>query len=165
MTPCCQPVFLPETLKDWIELAVAVIGVLTALLSVWKYFRNSKEARVKWLSEVYQRFYGNPTMRLVRMRLDSEGGAFVRAFMEEDNIALRGQADDYLNFFEFVSYLYAQKQLGREEIMTMFREPLRDIAKHPEITQRLSGWGFEKLVGMLEGLGLASNLPRRSPDE
>ena len=64
--PLYHPAFWPETLKDWVELIVAVIGIVTAVVSAFTYYRNSKEARAKWLSEMYHRYYGNPDMRIVR---------------------------------------------------------------------------------------------------
>jgi hypothetical protein len=153
--PPYHPAFWPDTLKDRVELVLGVVGITTAVISAFTYRRNSKEARAKWLSEMYHRYNGNPDMRLVRMGLNRDGAAFAKAFQLNDEA--RGRADDYLSFFELVGYLYHEKLLNRGDIR-MFNEPLKDVAKRPEITRQLVAWGFKQLAYPLKELGLTKNL-------
>ena len=146
----------PANVKDWAELTAYVVGILAVLFSVCQYFRNSKQERMRWLFELYQRFYADPELRKMRVRIDWGKTDFALNEVEQ-NAELQGELDDYLNFFEFLAYLKERKVLEDDEIRTMFDYALKKIAEDNGVRQYIGrpDYGYEKLPGLLKELGYA----------
>jgi hypothetical protein len=56
--------------KDWLQALTYLAAIVAAILSIWQYRRNSTRERTRWLFELYQRYYGQPVLRAMRIRLD-----------------------------------------------------------------------------------------------
>lgn len=138
-------------IKDWIEMAAYGVAILAALGSFLQYHRNSIRERTRWLFELYQRLYEQKTLRTMRIRLDSHDTKFVS---EEKDLDLLGDLDDFLNFFEFIAYLWKKGELQLEEVRALFAYPLRTIAEDEAVMIYVSKYGYDDDLGaLLEELG------------
>ncbi len=71
-------------------------GAVVALWSLRQYFRNSKRERIRWLFDLYHRFYEDAALKQMRMRIDWGDTSFATG---EENRQLLQELDDYLTFF------------------------------------------------------------------
>ena len=121
-------------------------------MSARTYWRNSAQERAKWLFELYQRFYDSDSHTEIRRMIEAGGTRFAE---EEKDERLLQRLDDYLNFFEFISFLLKSGRLKKKEAMAMFDYPLRKIARDNSICRYLSRpeYGYEGLNKLLKDLG------------
>ncbi|MFQ5778595.1 MAG: hypothetical protein ACE5IP_11380 [Terriglobia bacterium] len=140
--------------KEWLEVLFYLVGIAAAVVSVYQYWRNSRQERARWLFELYKRFYDGAALSDMRVRIDWGKTEFIPEEKEEDQGLFR-QLDDFLNFFEFIAYLEERKELGRSEIEKMFDYPLQIVAKDENIAQyiRRPEYGYEGLRELLNKLG------------
>lgn len=136
-------------LLAWTEFVFYVVGIGAAVLSVWQYRQNSKQERIRWMFEMHRRFYADAGLCAMRMKID-EGDT---RFVQEEDANLLGQLDNYLNFFEFLAYLWSQKQLSKAEILAMFELPLTDLSANSSVLEYIWKWGYEWLGELLKELG------------
>jgi len=127
-------------------------GTFAALASARAYWRNSAQERAKWLFELYQRFYDSDSHGDIRRRIETGNTRFAH---EEQDEQLLQKLDDYLNFFEFISFLLRSRRLKKKEAMAMFDYPLRKMANDKPIRRYLSRpeYGYEGLNELLKDLG------------
>ncbi len=105
-----------------------------------------KLERAKWSLGLYEKFYEQPLLKDIREILDSESDS-----EEVVSLVLRCPADftDYLNFFEFVSFLEKNKQLKRAEIDALFNYYLKCLNRHPRVIKFIEDNGYENLESFL----------------
>jgi hypothetical protein len=137
---------LRTEIKEFLEIAAYVIAMLAAVGSAWQYRRNSLRERARWLFELYQRLYEQRTLRAMRIRLDSHDTKFVS---EESDLGLLADLDDFLNFFEFIAYLWKKRELQLEEVRALFAYPLRTIAEDEAVMAYVSKYGYDDDLGAL----------------
>jgi hypothetical protein len=139
--------WLPSV-KDSTQIGAYVAGAVAALFSMWQYSRNSKRERAHWIYELYRRFWDQPTLRKMRERIDAEDIGFLE--MEENDVP--ADFDDYLNFFEFIGFLWKSGELKSTEIAVMFDYSLRQIGENAPIRKYLTRYGYEQLNALLDEL-------------
>lgn len=142
----------PQDMKEWVEVVAYVAAIAASGAAWWQYRRNSVRERMRWLFEMYDRFYGSEKFQDMFVRIDRGETRFV----EQDDRDLMQKLDEYLNFFEFVGILCKRQELGQQEIQEMFDYPLRKVAQEPAILRYLRGNGYEQLDALLKDLGYAS---------
>jgi hypothetical protein len=137
--------------RDIVQIAFYLTAIAAAAYSARTYYRNSAQERAQWLFEMYQRFYDAPGYRDIRMRIERGQTQFAQ---EEKDEELLQRLDDYLNFFEFISFLVKEKRLHRQEAMAMFDYPLRQLARDNSISRYLTRpeYGYEGLNELLKNL-------------
>lgn|SRR5690242_1810385 len=140
-----------HTVTTCLEAAFYLVGIITAGASAWKYWRNSKTHRMRWLFDLYQSFYNNPEMRKMRLRLDQGQMEFLRSHHQPE---LEAEFDDFLNFFEMVSYLKERGELKIDEIQAMFDYVLSKIQQDKAVRDYIADAenGYEKLPRLLREL-------------
>lgn len=143
------------SVPTWLHYVQAVSYLaagLSALIAVFTYRRNSRQERAVWLFELYQRFYDSPSHAHMRRLVESGKTKFAET---EDDEELLQKLDDYLNFFEFITFLVHQGRLKRKEALAMFDYPLRLIAKDKALMRYLSRpeYGYEGLTEFVKELG------------
>ena len=129
--------------------AISAVGtVLAAGFAAFVYHRNSTFERAKWASSLYEKFYEGTNLKQVRDKLD--------CLMDSDHvneIVIREEANftDYLNFFEFIAFLNASKQLKNSEIEVLFGYYLDCLNRHDRIKQYIANPenGYEGLAQLL----------------
>ena len=69
--------------------------------------------------------------------------------------ALLRKLDDYLNFFEFIAYLWKRKELTGQEVRAVFDYSLGTIAGDAAVLEyiRQNQWGYEGLRELLDRMG------------
>ena len=126
----------------------AVGTVLAAGFAAFVYYRNSAFDRAKWASSLYEKFYEATTLKQLRDRLDcSRDSDFVNEIVIREEAAFT----DYLNFFEFIAFLKASKQLKDSEIEVLFGYYLDCLNRHDRVKQYISNPenGYEGLAKLL----------------
>jgi hypothetical protein len=146
----------PETIKDWMETAFYIIGIGAAFASFLQYRQNSVRERAKWLFELYQRFYEQSKLRNMRITLDEHDTQFVQAESDRESLA---DLDEFLNFFEFLAFLWKSGEIKEQEVHAMFDYPLATIGTDRRVMDYLVKYGYEKLAEMLEKMGYANKKP------
>lgn len=139
-------------LKEWLAIGTYLAAIVAAMASWFQYHRNSRRERTRWLFDLYQRFYENPGLKNMRVRIDWGDTAFVS---EEKDQQLMQELDDYLNFFEFIAYLLKRGELRRDEVLAMFDYPLHRIAADNSVSQHVGRpeYGYEGLRDLLKQFG------------
>jgi hypothetical protein len=138
----------PSLLKDAAQIGAYLAGILAALFSVWQYRRNSRRERTRWIYDLYRRFWEQPSLRKMRERIDWGD----TAFLEEEDKDVLSDFDDYLNFFEFIGYLWKSGELELTEISVMFDYSLRQLGQNKIIRSYLTKYGYEQLNALLNEL-------------
>jgi hypothetical protein len=55
------------SLKDWVQTCSYLVGAIVALWSLRQYFRNSARERIRWLFDLYHRFYEDASLKQMRI--------------------------------------------------------------------------------------------------
>ena len=118
--------------------ALALIGLVTALVALRTYRRQGREKRGRWLTDLQQRFVSEPAFRLIRGQLyigsTSALADAIRDYYPPDgdpdapkvDVAsgthreLLVALDDYLEFFALIERLIQQRELREDDAHTMF---------------------------------------------
>jgi hypothetical protein len=136
---------------EWKQI-VEVIGGLAALgtgfWAVWTYHQSAKLERSRWMKELYEKFYEHDELKKTRDLLDGGDSDEISRFVHDEPPAFT----DYLNFFEFLGYLYESGQIKLEEIRGMFDYYLKNLREHPAVLNYINApaKGFEKLRALLK---------------
>jgi DNA-binding transcriptional regulator YiaG len=102
--------------------AIGLAGTLFAgFWAVVTYRQSLKLQRARWVKELYEKFYEHSELKKVRNLLDSNDIQQIRSMVEKEDPAFT----DYLNFFEFLGYLWESKQVSEQEIL--HRQPCKGI--------------------------------------
>ena len=147
------------TITDWKDFFTIIGVIITAIGVIWAvyvYRRNSKLERVKWIANLYEKFYEKDDLKVIREILDcqvSEDGQS----KQEKKVALIVEEEtkdftDYLNFFELIAFLKKNKQLTIEQISDLFGYYLECFERHKIVREYLVPHGYELLDEMLEDL-------------
>ena len=144
--------FLPQTLVSWLQAGLYIVGIISAGTSAWKYWQNSKQRRVRWLYDLYQRFYDNEEFQKMSAKIEAGNTSFI----DNDDMETLVILDQYLNFFEFVGVFWHKKGLQLDEIKDMFDYTLRQIAKNDTVLEYIREFGYEQLDALLKKLGYTS---------
>ncbi len=137
------------TLRDCLQAVVYATAILAAIGSLWQYRRNSRRERTRWLFDLYQRFWEQKTLRGMRIRVDVGDTGFVK---EDKDLDLLGELDDYLNFFEFIAFLWKRRELKLEEVRALFEYPLQTIARDEAVLGYVRRYSYDELAGLLTEL-------------
>lgn len=136
-----------EILKALGEI-IGLIGTLVAgFWAVLIYRQNLKLERAKWVKELYEKFYEHVELKKIRDLLDSNDHSQVRSVVANEDSAFT----DYLNFFEFLGYLFESKQIETKEILGLFDYYLRNLKQNKPVADYIADpkKGFERLQALL----------------
>jgi hypothetical protein len=143
------------TVKERVEIIYLIAGtisavgtVIAAVFAAFVYQRNSTVERARWASSLYEKFYEGTTLKQIRDRLDcSKDSDSVNEIVIREEPAFT----DYLNFFEFISYLKTSKQLKDSEIDVLFGYYLDCLNRHDRVKRYISNPvnGYEGLAKLL----------------
>jgi hypothetical protein len=135
-------------LKPIAEAFVLFTAPFAAVWTVWTYHHSVKLERAKWIKDVYEKFYEQNEMKKVRNLLDGADLQQVHSMVTKEDPAFT----DYLNFFEFLGYLWESHQISSAEILGLFDYYLRNLRKDEKIASYIAdpAKGFEKLQKLLK---------------
>lgn len=129
-----------------------LVTILAAVYSVIQYKENSDHEKVKWLFELYRRFYDSEEFQDMFDRIDYDETAFIT---QQDRKSIP-KLDQYLNFFQFVAILHKRREIGELEIKDMFSYPLEKIASNARVRPYLRENGYKVLDVLLNELGYSN---------
>jgi len=138
-----------EALQEFGKIVSYLGPTVAALWAVLVYRRNARRERARWAEALFSRFYVAPDYKKVRDLLDCDADdPRVVQLVKNDS----ADWTDYLNFFEFVQYLQASKQLSEEDVHALFGYYVGCLKKHPVIVTyiRDKGKSFEYLRKQLD---------------
>jgi hypothetical protein len=121
------------------------------LIAAFVQYRSSKKLeRAKWMVQLYEKFYEEPRFKRMRAILDCAGqdSAEVNQIVDEEEL----EFTDYLNFFEFVSYLTRRGELDDEDVEALFGYYMDCLNNQHRVKQYIhdASKGFEQLSKRLE---------------
>jgi hypothetical protein len=137
-----------QVASNWVTVSAGLVGIVSAILALRTYTTNSKRERAKLAVQLFEKFYEGERYKKVREALDcltDEPG--VKELVKREP----SEFTDYLNFFEFVAHLAAEKQLSRSDVLTLFDYYLRCMKRHRCVMNYLNERekGFEQLNELL----------------
>jgi gamma-glutamylcyclotransferase (GGCT)/AIG2-like uncharacterized protein YtfP len=153
--------------KGWGELLSGIGTIIlssTAVFAFFSYWREIKRERLKWLQQLYEKFYNQKRYKPVRQRIDFDDLDDLllllhktRDLAKPPSLEDRNKIDeftDYLNFFEWIAFLKSDKQLSFKNLDVMFNyyltRTLEIDAKHSgKLVKYLIENGYEKFVELL----------------
>ncbi len=104
------------------------------------------------MQPLFQKFYESDRYKEVRRWIDSQEienkTTSDDTSISEDEEKLR----DFLNFFEFMANLEAEKQISTKDVSNLFNYYLRKIKSSPVCMAWIGKYGFEKLNSPLHKL-------------
>jgi hypothetical protein len=116
-----------DVVVKWAQIIYYLVGATAAFAAMWVYRSNSRRERVRWAESLYSRFFEKPDLKSVRDLLDSTpNNPKVVDLVTEDSSAWT----DYLNFFEFVAYLQASRQLSDKDVWALLGYYFECLKKH-----------------------------------
>jgi hypothetical protein len=136
---------------NWTPAVQAIsygIAALSALLSMINYWRNARLERLKWISTLYTKFFEQQILKTMREALDCSPDAETVANLIKKEPP---ELTDYLNFFEFVTYLAKSKHISKDDMRAMFEYFLGCLKQHPCLRIYIKQKGYEHLDAFLEG--------------
>jgi len=141
-------------LQEWVRTVGAIAGAGTALyvavLSIKGYRANKKLERGKWAQKLYESFYEKDIYKEIRRALDHDPSdqATVRLVLAPDRI---DDFYDYLNFFEFVAFLWSSGHLTDMEVKALFGYYL-GLLRNPILLAEIENpnWSYEYLAKLLK---------------
>ncbi len=130
------------------ELVTLVAGLIAAWIAVVTYRQNVKLERGKWLKELYEKFYERDDLKRVRDLLDGNDQQAKEKLLKEES----PDFTDYLNFFEFVAYLWKTRQITLKEALGIFDYYLRSLKQNNGVAEYIENPanGFEQLRELLK---------------
>jgi hypothetical protein len=134
--------------KDSFETIYYVAASIAALGALFVYLRNSKFERAKWASQLYESFYQKDNLKDIRDKLDCAADSDeVKQLVAQEDF----QFTDYLNFFEFIAFLKATKQLGDSEVEDLFGYYLNCLNRHTDVRKYILDLknGYEGLAKLI----------------
>jgi len=132
-----------DEFKYWTDIFRDLAVGLAALVAVFTYRRSVRMERAKWIKDLYEKFYERTDLKVVRDLLDAQDPQSVQRLVQEESSAFT----DYLNFFEFLGYLRASKQITKRELLQLFEYYLRRIEENPPVLAYINdpSKGYEHL--------------------
>jgi hypothetical protein len=116
-----------DAVAKWAQIVYYIVGAVAAFVAMLVYRSNSRRERVRWAESLYSRFFVEPDLKSVRDVLDAyPNDSKVVDLVTEDSSAWT----DYLNFFEFVAYLQASKQLSDKDVWALLGYYFECLKKH-----------------------------------
>jgi hypothetical protein len=119
-----------------------------AFWALFVYRNNARRERARWAESLYSRFFVEPDLKRVRDLLDCDpDDPNVEELVRNDG----ADWTDYLNFFEFVQYLQASRQLSDEDVQALFGYYIGCLKRHRATMAYISdrGKGFDYLRKLL----------------
>jgi len=143
-------------------IVLAVAAIVTGVLAIREYRSRTQAEKVKWLFELFEKFYEGDNYKAIRKRIDYDNLDDIRKAMRQESIGNPPLSDtqkvvldeftEYLNFFEMIAYLKQEKQLTQHDIEAMFQYYLRrllQVDKDSRIRGYIKEQGFENLDRLL----------------
>lgn len=142
--------------KDLFTIFGVLVTASGVIWAVYVYRRNSNAERVKWISNLYEKFYEKDELKIVREILDCQTTKDGKS-KEEKKLALLVKDEtkeftDYLNFFELIAFLKKNGQITIEQIDDLFGYYLECLKRHKTIREYIAdpSKGYELLSGMMK---------------
>jgi len=138
-------------------------GAIYAVIHGVEEYRDRTNAeRLRWLSQLQAEFFEGRTFSFIRRKVDYDELDDVmnllhrdddpNAKFESEEKELFDKFTDYLNFFEFIAYLYYEKQMLRKDVEALFDYYLRrlvEIRQADDLLAYLKRNNFENLSKLL----------------
>ena len=162
LIPFLQASLQTEQQRIFIDMYLKVIGgsivSVSATLGWITYRRNKQLERVKWLSQLHEKFFVEDTYQTARILLDYKYPSvdYKRleiAFPDPGNFEvpqLQERLVIYLNFFEFVATLKKEGQLSLDEIRLVFGYYIASLKNHEWLYASLKKNKFRNLPTLID---------------
>jgi len=135
-------------LKDWTPWAATVVGVITGVIAVRNYGNARRLEKARWALQLYEKFYEREDLKEIRKTLDGNTDT------DAVTTLVKNQPDsftDYLNFFEFIAFLWRREQMSLEDVNDLFDYYLECLWRHSSVAAYIGDTenGYEQLSRLL----------------
>ncbi len=148
MDPAPFPV--AQQVQLWTSAASYIAAIALAAGALFQYRKSKKLERAKWMLQLYEKFYEDQRFKRMRDILDCApaGNSQVQEVVQTEE----SEFTDYLNFFEFVSYLTSSGQLDDNDVEALFAYYMDCLYNHEPVRSYIfdASKGFQHLSKALE---------------
>lgn len=153
-----------KSVNDLAAGATLLGGVATAVAvfaAVWAYRQERNRHRASVLLDAFSKFYDDDNKRVIRAHLEAFGEPVLRAVARKaidaprrltiEESELCSKLDDYLNFFQFIGWLYESGDIDGDSVRAMFRyflDNLRD-ERNVWLLDYMQHFGYSPLIAFL----------------
>lgn len=145
-----------EDIKDICLMIFFVASSIAVVITGFTYRKNALRSRAEWLHKLYETFYSGDNYKEIRKRIeynDRELLTILKGRYRKGDAKLQNIEEkftDYLNYFEFLCYLYEVKQLNEKDIKAMYDYYLRKLKEKNLVFNYIRKYGYEKLEKFLK---------------
>jgi hypothetical protein len=151
-------------LGEQLAVGQTFVVLITALIGIRTFLRDSALKRAEWLERLHEKFYVRENYKYIRRVLDyaspDQFAAFKTAINSDTFTSEQEMLVDYLNFFHFIGAIWKRGQLNEREIKLLFSYYLSVLAKHDFLLDYMRREKFYNLLTMLKKFGY---LDRKKP--
>ncbi len=136
-------------LKDWLDFGIKALGLIAVVIAALGYYKQVKIKKGEWLQLLFEKFYENDSYKIVRKWIDNHE---IEKRITSDDTSISEDEEkftDFLNFFEFIANLEAEKQISTKDVTNLFDYYLRKIKSSSICIAWIKKYGFEKLDYLL----------------
>lgn len=137
-------------LQIWSPVFYYLAAPLLLIAAFVQYRSSKKLERAKWMLQLYEKFYEEPRFKRMRDILDCgvQDSAQIAQVVDKEE----PEFTDYLNFFEFVSYLIRRGELDDEDVEALFAYYMDCLNHQDRVKQYIhdASKGFGKLSKRLK---------------
>ena len=141
----------------------ACIALIGGSIAIINYTRSVKIKRLEWLLQLFHRYMDENKFRRVRyiivFRVQPEYDQLkdlmqhraerkIDQPVKDFENSLIMDMDDYLNFFELISTLWAKGELERDEILMLYHDYIKYLWQIDFTHAYITNWGFESLTNL-----------------
>jgi hypothetical protein len=141
-------------------IGLAFAACFAGVMAVWEYGKRTKAEQIRWVGDLFGRFYQGNLYREIRQKVDYDDMDEIVALLKKgpnpefpkEERDLLDAFTDYLNFFEFIAFLIAKKQMESKDVSQIFDYYLRrlnQIKQRAPVMEYLKKDGFENLRELL----------------
>lgn len=140
---------MDSSFKYW-DIGIKAFGLIAVVFAALGYLKQLKIKKGEWLQLLFEKFYENQHYKEVRKWIDNN--EIEKKITTDDAISDEDEKfTDFLNFFEFIATLEAQRQISKTDVVNLFDYHLKKIKHSPTCMRWISNseYGFEKLRNLL----------------
>lgn len=142
-------------------LSSVVAAVAIAIPAILAYRESLRLRRAEWLHRLFQEYYSASTYRPIRQLLDEPDGraklsqmlsklASHESRLSPEESKTLYDLTDFLSFFEFITFLRAERALTLEDCKVLFHYYLQLLAQQQDVLDFMKRYGYALLLDLLD---------------
>jgi len=136
-----------DAIKSVAESVSFVAAALAAVFAAVDFRKKVRLERARWMRDLYEKFYERVDLKAIRDKLDDGDAAEIEELVKHEDSGFT----DYLNFFEFLAFLWKSGQIKEQEVLDLFDYYLKNLRYQRTVWEYIENpaRGFERLHVLL----------------